>query len=80
MTTTLEELEDIIGYTVDDAVAEYKAGDYGDPEDWDAEKACDAEINGDAGQQIRRRFKDEDERLEAYALWERGIRDAWEEI
>jgi hypothetical protein len=78
MTSTLEEIETIVGYTAVSAVAEYKAGDYGDPEDWDAGKACAAEIDGDAGDRIRRRIKDTDERLEAYALWERAIEEAWE--
>lgn len=75
---TLQELEVMIGYTVTQAVAEYKAGDYGDPEEWDAEKACAAEIDGDAGQQIRRLFKDWETRQEAYKLWEIGIEAAWE--
>jgi hypothetical protein len=79
MTLSLEELEQLIGYTVSDAVSEYKAGDYGDLEDWDAEKATAAEIDGDAGEQIRRKFKDEDERRKAYLLWEDGIKTSWDE-
>lgn len=74
----LAEIEAIVGYTVASAVAEYKAGDYGDPEDWDEEKAADAEINGDAGEQIRRKIKNEDERRDAYALWENSLFEAWD--
>jgi hypothetical protein len=74
---TLKEIEAIVGYTAAEAVSEYKASDYGDREDWNAEKACAAEIDGDAGDQIRRKIKDQDERREAYAMWEGGIVDAW---
>jgi hypothetical protein len=78
MTRTLAEIEAIVGYTASSAVCEYKAGDYGDPEDWDGEKAADAEINGDAGEQIRLKLRGADERGEAYALWENAIIDAWD--
>jgi hypothetical protein len=75
---TLQDLETLIGYTVASTVFEYKSGLYGDPEDWDAEKACAAEIDGDAGDQIRRRIKGADERGEACALWRQAIVEAWD--
>jgi hypothetical protein len=79
MTTalTLETVEQIVGYTAANAVAEYKDGEYGEPEDWNAEKAAAAEIDGDAGEQIRRKFKDEDTRVEAYMLWQNAVEEAW---
>lgn len=79
MALTLQEVEAAVGYTVAAAVDEYLVEElYGDPSDWTAEAAAEAEIKGDAGDQIADAFEG-DEIAEAQDIWRAAFIDAFEE-
>jgi hypothetical protein len=71
---TLSDVESAVGYTVGQAIAEYRANDYGDWNDWTAESIANAELEGDTGDKIRENFKGE-LRDRAAALWTERIKE-----
>lgn len=75
-TLTLTEVEEAVGYTVAWALREYRDGTYGDAGEWDAESIATAELDGDAGDQIRKQFRGED-RDAARDLWREAVLDLW---
>ena len=74
---TIRTVEAAVGYTAQQAVAEYKGGYLGPADQWDASSATDAGIDGDIGDKIARHFHGDDF-ARACALWRDAIAELWE--
>jgi hypothetical protein len=67
---TLEEIEEILAVTAEEAAQEYVDGEYGDPDDWTKTGIISAELKGDPGD----RLIPEDAQVFAMAVAEAFIR------
>lgn len=73
----LEVLEEAMEITVDEIIAEYMEGQYGDPADWSKQSIVDAELDGYSGDMLRRKFAGEDHR-HAVRDWSAALMLAYE--